>query len=157
MMIYSDTPRILGMVLSSIYLAGCAAEDFLTRRIHIASSVCAGAAALFLLLVRLAVADDPGKELCFALMALLPGIMLLFLAFAAKGAAGSGDGICYLVLGLFLGAGTAWLILMISLLMASAAGIVLLVLHKAGRKTRMPFLTVSAAAWALILVSGFFR
>lgn len=157
MTIYSDAPRLLGVVLSSIYLAGCAAEDFLTRKIRIGSSVCAGAAALFLLLVKLAGSEDPVKEICFALTALLPGIMLLILAFAAKGAAGSGDGICYLVLGLFLGAGTAWLILAVSLFMASAVGIVLLTLRKAGRKTRMPFLTVSAAAWAVILLTGFFR
>lgn len=153
MPVYLDAVRILGTVLSSIYLAGCAAEDFLTRKIRVGSSVCAGIAAVFLLLVKLAESGDLRMELGSAALSLLPGLSLLLVAATAKGAAGCGDGLCYLVLGLFLGARTVWLILMVSLFMAAFSGIMLLLLHKAGRKTRLPFLAVSAGAWAVILTS----
>lgn len=82
---------------------------------------------------------------------LLPGGMLLLLAALSGGAAGTGDGICFLVVGALLGTWMTWILLMCSLVLASVCGVILMLLGKAGRKTHMPFLAFTAAAWAGIL------
>ena len=82
---------------------------------------------------------------------LIPGGMLLLLALLSGGAAGIGDGICFMVLGALLGTWMTWILLMYSLLLASFCGVILMLFQKAGRKTRMPFLAFTAVAWAGIM------
>ncbi len=138
----------LRQILCTIYLLACGVQDMRRRKISVRLCLWAGCAAL----IPEAAALLTGRgNLPAFLGGLLPGALLLLLAFAAEGAAGSGDGICYLVLGALLGAGMTWTLLMSALVLASVCGAVLMIFHKAGRKTRMPFLTFTAAAWAGIL------
>ena len=138
----------LRWLICTIYLLVCAIQDIRRRKIGIPLSACAGCAALLLN----AVSVITGRSsMPFCLGGLLPGALLLVLAFVSRGALGSGDGICFLVLGAFLGAPVTWILLLCALLCAALFGAVLLALHQAGRKTRIPFLPFTAVSWAGIM------
>ena len=134
-------------ILSGIFLAACAVQDLRTRKICLQIPVIAGVLALGLdaaLLFR-----QPQALLPF-LGGILPGAALLALSRLADGAAGTGDGICYLVVGALEGAWKTCLLLTAALVLSAAAGAVLLVTRRGSRKTRLPFLSFTAAAWVLL-------
>ena len=83
------------------------------------------------------------------LKGLLPGIFLLITAFVTR-KAGYCDGIVMLFLGILSDAGEGLLILGISLVLAAAVSLGLLVLREAGKNTRIPFLPFLTAAWLII-------
>ncbi len=82
------------------------------------------------------------------LKGMLPGVFLLATAFATK-KAGHGDGIVMMFLGILSGGGSSLLIFGISLSLAALVSLVLLVLRKAGKNTRIPFLPFLTAAWLI--------
>ncbi|MDO5476469.1 MAG: prepilin peptidase [Eubacteriales bacterium] len=133
-------------LLCGVYLSICAVQDLRTRKISVLLSMAAGVTALtldaFVLYRR------PADVLPY-LAGLIPGALLLLLAFAADGAAGAGDGICFLILGAFLGARRTWILLVCALLAAAVGGGIFLALGKAGKKTKLPFLAFAAMAWAI--------
>lgn len=137
-------------ILSGIFLAACAFQDLRTRKICLQIPVIAGVLALGLdsaLLFR-----QP-QALLPLLGGILPGAALLALSRLADGAAGTGDGICYLVIGAMEGAWKTCLLLTGALVLSAAAGAVLLVTRRGSRKTRLPFLTLTAAAWILLTIA----
>lgn len=138
------------LILFSVYLGICALQDLRVRRISIPLSALAGAAAAVLDLPALA---DGSLDMILFAAGMLPGILLLLICVAAKGAAGSGDGLCFLAAGAMLGPGPAWILLMASLSLTCVCGILLLALGKAKGKTRMPFLTFAGLAWILVLAA----
>lgn len=73
-------------------------------------------------------------------MAMLPGIVLLLLAYATRQQIGYGDGLLLLILGLFLEKEMILFIVVSGQLMASFWGIVLLVFRKAGKGTTIPYI-----------------
>lgn len=83
---------------------------------------------------------------------ILPGTLLLSIAFVTK-QAGYGDGIVLLCLGVLSGGGKSLLIFGIGLFLAAVFSLAVLVLRKAGRDTRIPFLPFLAAAWAVTMLS----
>lgn len=133
-------------LLSGLYLAVCAIQDYRSRKISLRLSFLAGGTAV---LINLFPLRNPAGILPY-LAGLLPGVLLLLLAFACGGAAGTGDGICYLILGAFQGAEKVWVLLVSSLLLTSAAGGILLLAGKVNGKTRLPFLTFTAAARVIL-------
>lgn len=137
-------------LICTIYLLVCAAEDGRRLKISLRASVCAGCAALILDGAAYIIGRS-AEVLTMYAGGLVPGAMLLILAFLTGGASGTGDGICYLVLGALLGMRMTWILLMCALLLAAVSGAAMMLLGKAGRKTRMPFLPFTAAAWAGIL------
>ena len=80
----------------------------------------------------------------------LPGLLLLATAFATK-KAGYGDGIVLLILGVALGYRKSLLLFGVSLFLVSICSLVLLVIRKAGRDTRIPFLPFLSVAWLILL------
>ena len=142
--------EMLRQVLCSGYLLICAAQDIRRQTIDIRVSVLAGCAALVLDGAALAGGQ---LDILTSLAGLVPGILLLALALFSGGAAGVGDGICFLVLGTLLGTWMTWAVLMSALILAAAVGALLMAFRKAGRRTHMPFLAFAAASWALILAA----
>ena len=138
----------LRRILCTAYLLVCAMQDIRCRKIGIKISVFTVCAAL--MLDAAAFLSAQGEMLTYA-GGLIPGGMLLLLALLSGGAAGIGDGICFMVLGALLGTWMTWILLMYSLLLASFCGVILMLFQKAGRKTRMPFLAFTAVAWAGIM------
>ncbi|MDO5133145.1 MAG: hypothetical protein Q4D81_09205 [Eubacteriales bacterium] len=156
-----DLCRLVFPALSSVYLVICGIQDFRRRRIHLGVSAAVAALAVIALLLqktwRIGFQEGIREGLTEGVAAvpgaMMPGALLLLLSFAAKGTAGPGDGICYLVLGIMLGMRTTWMLLAASLMLSSVCGIVLLAVRRADRKTKMPFLTISAAVWAAVLAA----
>lgn len=69
---------------------------------------------------------------------LLPGAFFILLSFCTGEKVGYGDGLLLIMSGLFLGFSKCFLVLCISLVLASAFALVLLVFRKAGRDSRLP-------------------
>ena len=138
-------------LLVCVYLGICAVQDYRSRRISLTASAAAGTAGLILAVIRFLSSVSGGSSEILA--GLLPGALLLILSFAAGGSAGAGDGIGFLVIGILLNAQKTWILFMSSLVLASFFGIVLMILKRACRKTKLPFMTITAAGWALLLTA----
>lgn len=132
-------------LLTTVYMGICAAQDLRSRRISLPLTACAGCAAI---LLDLPVIAGGAKGILLLTAGLLPGALLLLLSAAAKEAAGRGDGYCFLILGALCGPEAAWTIAVEALFLASLSGITLMILRRAQRKTRLPFLLFAGAAWA---------
>ncbi len=132
-------------LLTTAYLGICAAQDLKSRRISLPLTACAGCAAI---LLDLPVLAGRGAGILLLTAGLLPGALLLLLSAAAKEAVGRGDGYCFLILGALCGPKTTCTIAAETLFLASLSGIALMILRKAQRKTRLPFLLFAGAAWA---------
>lgn len=88
-----------------------------------------------------------------AFMGVLPGVGMLLLAKCSH-KAGYGDGIVLMQMGFSLG--YRWLLLLfaISLLLLSGVSVLLLLLKKVGRNTRMPYLTFLALTYVVGCIWG---
>lgn len=142
--------EVLRRMICTGYLLVCALQDLRWQKIGMKMSAGVGCAALFL---DVAAVFSGQENLWTYAGGLLPGLMLLVLALMSGGAAGIGDGICFLVLGMLTGTWKTWILLMCALLLASVCSVILMVLQKACRKTRLPFLVFTAAAWAAALAA----
>ncbi len=83
--------------------------------------------------------------------AALPGLFLLVLAWLTKESIGYGDGISVILLGGMVGLRNCIWVLCISLLLLSLAGLVLLVIKRVDRKTKIPYLPFLLAAESVLL------
>ena len=88
------------------------------------------------------------------LTAFLPGAALLLLNLVMRDQIGRGDGLTLLVLGLYLPARRVVAILVGAFFLAGTAAAVLLILRRAGMRTRLPFLPFLAAAAAASMFFG---
>lgn len=80
------------------------------------------------------------------LLAILPGLLLLFLAFITKGGIGEGDGMLLIVIGIFLGGAYAFKIFVYALFLSGSYALFLFIIRKKSRKYEMafvPFLLLS--------------
>lgn len=86
------------------------------------------------------------------LPAVLPGMFLLMLAWLTKEGIGYGDGISVLLLGGMVGFKNCIWVLCISLLLLSMVGLVLLVVRRVERKTKIPYLPFLLVAEGMLLL-----
>lgn len=86
------------------------------------------------------------------LPAVLPGLFLLILAWFTKESIGYGDGISVLLLGGMVGLRNCIWVLGISLLLLSLVGLVLLVIKRVDRKTKIPYLPFLLVAEGMLLL-----
>ncbi len=86
----------------------------------------------------------------YRMAGMLPGAILLLLAFFSKEAIGFGDALLFLVLGLWMGLWEGMLLLMGSLVLAALAGICLCFRRKSG-KLAFPFVPFVLLAYVLML------
>ena len=85
-------------------------------------------------------------------LAVIPGLFLLLLAWFTKESIGYGDGISVLLLGGMTGLKNCIWVLCISLLFLSLVGMVLLVVKRVNRKTKIPYLPFLFVAEGAFLV-----
>lgn len=83
---------------------------------------------------------------------LLPGILVLLLAYVTKESIGYGDGLVLCVMGGFCGLTDTVAILGVALVLVAMAAIVLLVIKRAGRKTELPFLPFLCLGYGVSLL-----
>ena len=89
-----------------------------------------------------------------ALAGLVPGACLFFLSRVSRGAIGEGDALIVGLLGFSLGIWQALGIMMLAFFGAALCVCLLLLLRRADRNTKLPFVPFLAAAYLLSLVLG---
>ena len=114
-------------------LTGFAAYDIKTKTISVTAVTIAAASVL---LYRLCI----GIGIWELVIGLIPGVFLLVLAFATRESIGIGDGLVLGMLGLFCGWRQCLAMLGMALVLSAFLSILLLLCHKVGRKTELPFL-----------------
>ena len=128
---WTQTLLALGMMVAG------SVWDMRERRIPLWLPGIVGAAALCLTLWQMARGETGWLALT---VSLLPGAGLLLLSWGTRERIGRGDGLVVLAAGLCLGAAECVAALAAGLLLAAAGAAFLLVLKKANRQTRLPFL-----------------
>lgn len=100
----------------------------------------AGALWAFLCIILQILQEGVGAVLSAALISVLPGAALLLLSLVTEKKVGSGDGLILILLGLFEGVERAVPVFCLGLFLQSLLAIGLLILKKADKQTRIPFL-----------------
>lgn len=116
-----------------VVLMGFAAYDIKTKTISV---VAVAITAVSVLWYRLYMGIGIGE----LIVGVLPGALLLLLAFATRESIGTGDGMVLCILGLFCGWRQCVAVFGMALVLSALLSMVLLLCHKAGRKTQLPFL-----------------
>lgn len=114
-------------------LAGFAAYDLKTKTVPVPGVIVAAAGVLIYRLCT-------GAGIAELIAGLVPGIVVLVLAFATRESIGTGDGLVVCLLGLFGGWQQCVGVFGMALVLSAVLAIILLVCRKAGRKTELPFL-----------------
>ena len=114
-------------------LVGFAAYDIKTKMIPVTAVMIAAASVL---LYRFYI----GVGIRELVIGLIPGALLLVLAFVTRESIGTGDGMMLCIVGLFCGWRQSLAIFGMALVLSALLSIILLVCRKAGRKTELPFL-----------------
>jgi len=114
-------------------LAGFAVYDMKTKTVSLVAVV---VFAVSVLLYRFCM----GTGIAEIVAGVVPGTLLLLLAYATKESIGTGDGLMLCVLGIFCGWRRCLAVLGMALALSAVLAMVLLVCRRAGRKTEVPFL-----------------
>ena len=114
-------------------LAGFAIYDLKTKTVPVAAVAVVAAGVL---IYRFCI----GCRVAELATGLMPGIVVLVLAFATRESIGTGDGLVVCLLGLFCGWRQCLAVFSMALIVSAVLAMVLLVCRKAGRKTELPFL-----------------
>ena len=116
-----------------VVLAAFAAYDIKTKTIPVAAVTIA---ATGILMYRFCI----GTAIAELVIGLVPGVLVLVIAFATKESIGGGDGLVLCMLGLLLGWRQCVAVFGMALVLSAVLAMILLVCRKAGRKTELPFL-----------------
>ena len=134
----------------AVFLCACAWKDLKEKEIPLIFFVVAAAAGVIW------AAGDLGQA-----ASLLPGTGLLIISYCTKGAVGKGDGLFFLVSGLYLGFWKCLALLFCGLLFCSAWGLGMLIWgFCAGKKVKdirlpfLPFLIPAAVILQIFIPSG---
>lgn len=133
------------LILTGIYLAAMALSDGKNKKIPIFPGIiCMTVVIAFQVINK----NSPEKWL----PGIIIGIFIYIISLVSRGQVGMGDGFVYLVSGVALGFGRNLELFAISLLLASVVALYLIVVKKAGRKARMPFIPFTAIAYGVVMM-----
>lgn len=132
------------MVLMTIWLLAISVMDVRRRRVPAWLLAAGGVLAVPMLYLEGGCADGVA-----VLTGLFPGVLLLAAGILTK-KVGYGDGIVALILGVWLENRKIVMLFGISLFFIAVWSLVLLVLRKVGRNTKIPYLPFLTAAWLLL-------
>lgn len=132
------------IVLLIILVIACI-QDIRSKYIHVN---------VFVLAIVFAIAFNASRPFVFRSLffGLLPGLILIIISFTTKEAVGYGDGMMFLYIGSVLGIDRTALIFILSFFASSLVSLILLILKKAGRKEKIPFIPFILFG---VCVSGF--
>lgn len=111
----------------------CSYEDIKNKRIH------AGWLAVFAAVGVLLWILEGKRGMAEALLAILPGLFVLLLAFGTRGGIGEGDGVLLMTIGIFLGGADVLQIFVYALFLAGCYALFLFLIKKKGRKYEIAF------------------
>jgi len=147
--LYSEFAEMAATILLLALLAVLSVQDFRRQTIGIRLPCCmAVLGAAWLAGRACAEGTAAGRLLLELALALLPGIFFWLIA-AATGQMGYGDGLVITVIGLWCGLWKCIFTVGISLFLMAVFSAGLLVLHRAHRRTRVPYLPFLAIAHLL--------
>lgn len=132
-------------LLTTIWLLTGSVMDIRKRRVSVWLLLAGG---VFAVTVSFLQCIGGEREYVDILKGTFPGLAFLVIAFITQ-KAGYGDGIVLLCLGILSGGGKSLLLFGLSLFLISIFSLVLLILRKAGRNTRIPYLPFLTAAWLI--------
>lgn len=131
-----------------IYMGVCAVFDIRHREIPLLWILSGIAAAAGIGIWRITEGMFTIMEAGFSL---LPGIFFLLTGYCTGEKVGYGDGLILLASGLFLGAYRCFFVLCAGLVLSAAVSLILLLFHKAGRYSRIPFAPFLLAGMGVML------
>ncbi len=133
-----------GILLRGIWLTALSVEDVRQKRISL-WQIGMGVPLVIWSLVQGVVQEEITMERL--LLWTLPGVILLVMSLTKK--VGYGDGTVVLLLGLMERDDYFARLLLCSMVMMSVVSVLLLILRKAGKDTRLPYLPFLLAAWLM--------
>lgn len=132
-----------------VFLCICAVFDIRKKEIPFASAVSGMAAAGVLTLWRIGNGTASAAEI---ILSLLPGAFFLLVSRCTKEKVGYGDGLLLLITGLAVGFYQCFFGLCISLLLSAFFAAFLLILRKAEKESRIPFVPFLAAGMGVCFI-----
>lgn len=130
--------------VSVVFVVVCSVFDIRRKEVPVLLVGVFGLLALIAAIIR-------KSELYPLLYSFIPGAAMLALSLCTRESIGYGDGLIVLVLGVFLGLGQCWAVVLSGLILSAAAGLVLLIFHKVNGKTRIPFIPFLAAGLGVVV------
>ena len=137
--------EIIGYMAAAVYLAGSGIEDLKKHSVPAWWLFQGMAAGMMWRMALLCSGKSDGKEF---VMCFLPGAGLLLIKGLSE-AVGGGDGIAWIGICMLLGIKTGLIVLAITFGLAFFWSAMLVILKKAGRKSRIPFLTFSLTGFMI--------
>lgn len=134
-----------------LMLSYAAAEDLKKRSIPVLPVISAAAILLCLRFLYYHQSFVPGAFLA----GLIPGAVFLLVSIVSRGAAGSGDALILLLLGMITGFWDTGMICFLALVLTGLSGLALMAAGKAGRKSQLPFVPFLLISYVLLMASGF--
>lgn len=131
-----------GMILCGIFLVTGSIEDIMHKGISIPVIYGFG-------VIAAAYHISTGGTWMDALWKVMTGLVVMALCIITRGRIGMGDALALIVIGMFTDAVAVMRVFMMALFISAVAGIVLIILKKAGRKSRLPFLPFLSAGYGV--------
>lgn len=136
------------MIIIMVYLLSMSIMDLKVKKISYTASILCILGIICCYIVKGKVAD------MYLLSGTLLGLGIIFLSKLTSGAIGIGDGIVFCLTGSVLGVIQNFSLLCISLLLAGAASIFLLCIHKLKKKDKIPFVPFVFLAFGGMIYYG---
>ena len=124
-----------------IIVSLAAIEDFATKEISLWMPLSCGVVSAMQLILGMIKGDGGLME---ALLSLIPGLVFIFLSFATRQDIGYGDGLMMLSFAPVLGLNRVCFCIVVALTISSVFSIILLMLRKGNRDTRISFIPMLA-------------
>lgn len=84
----------------------------------------------------------------------LPGVFIFLISYLTKGKIGMGDGMVFMLTGLYLGFGKNMTLMAITFLLAGVFGLYLLIQKETGADKKMPLMPFLFLGYSLMVLSG---
>lgn len=123
-------------------------EDIREKKITVNITLLSGIAGVFMHLL------FQNQSIYEMLAGTLPGIGILLAGCLTKGKIGTGDGIVFMLTGLYLGFGKNMLLMVISFLLAGVFGLFLLIQKRSGADEKLPLIPFLFLGYGLMILSG---
>lgn len=139
--------KIVGSIILFVYLLAMSVYDIRKREIQMKVTA---VAAVLLLAGQVSRIVQGELSWYWILGGVVPGLIIIAISWCTRGQIGIGDGIIFIVSGIFLGFYENEVLLFLSLLFSAAAGGILVLLKRMGRKDAFPFVPFVCAGYGVM-------
>ncbi len=143
------------IIISVLYICVCCCFDIKSKKIPIVLFIIGGFLSVIDIMMQ-SILGNISEVLPGKLIGLLPGVFLLLLSRLTNEKVGEGDGILLMILGVMLGFDSILIISCTALFLQSIVACFLLVVKKADKQTKIPYVPFLLAGFITIIVSNIF-